>query len=191
MAVLPLVISPDPRLKTASKPVEAVTDEVRRQLEDMLETMYAEHGIGLAAVQVGIMKRMLVIDVEQREEDGKRTPMKFINPEIIWESEELSSYNEGCLSFPSHYADVERPAEVKVKYLDEKGVQKEIHAKGLLATCLQHEIDHINGVTFVDHISRVKRDIILRKLAKDKKLGVVPEKRGENPYAAKEKQAEL
>lgn len=193
MAVLEIITAPDPRLKTRAPEVREITDEERQQLDDLLDTMYAAQGIGLAAVQVGIMKRMLVLDVEQTQEEchhgghhhhhaNPGNPMKFINPEITWASEEPFVYQEGCLSFPSQYADVERPAEVKVKYLDESGKAQEIHAKGLLAVCLQHEIDHLDGITFVDHISRLKRDMILRKMKKMKKTGDIPPKREHNPY---------
>lgn len=173
MAVLPLVIAPDPRLNTPSKKVEVVDDGIRRLLDDMLETMYANEGIGLAAVQVGVHKKLIVVDIGIR--DGKPAPMKFVNPEIITESKELSAYNEGCLSFPDQFSEVERPAAVKVRYLDEHGKEHTIQATDILATCLQHEIDHTNGVVFVDHISGLKRDMILRKLKKAKRLGLVSE----------------
>lgn len=172
MAVLPLIYAPDPLLKCVSHPVEKVDDQVRRELDDMLETMYASGGIGLAAVQVGMLKRMLVADVEQREEDGFRNPVCLINPEITWDSEDQNTYKEGCLSFPDQFADVNRPKEIKVKYLDRNGKQQELHATGLLATCIQHEIDHLNGIVFVDHLSRLKRDTILRKMEKAQKLGL-------------------
>jgi len=172
MAVLPLVIAPDPLLKCVSHPVEKVDDQIRQELDDMLETMYASGGIGLAAVQVGWLKRMLVVDVEQREEDGHRNPIFLINPEIVSNSEEPFKYKEGCLSFPDQYADVERPKEITVKYLDRNGKAQELQASGLLATCIQHEIDHLNGVVFVDHLSRLKRDTIMRKMEKAQKLGL-------------------
>lgn len=172
MAILPLIIAPDPILKKPSEPVQTIDDSVRTLLSDMAETMYHSGGIGLAAVQVGVHKKLIVVDVEWRDDDeASMRPLKFINPEIIWDSEEQNVYKEGCLSFPDQYSDVERPKEIKVKYLDETGAAKEIHATGLLATCLQHEIDHTNGITFVDHISTVKKDIILRKLTKLKKAG--------------------
>ena len=166
MAILPLIIAPDPFLQEQiSVPVEAVDDVVRATLDNMLDTMYRANGIGLAAVQVGILKRMIVIDVHWRdEESATRQPLKLINPEIITSSEEESSYNEGCLSFPDQFSEVERPAYVKIRYLDEHGMQQELEADGLLATCIQHEIDHTNGITFVDHISRLKRDMIIKKL---------------------------
>ena len=170
MAILPLVIAPDERLNKPSQPVAVVDDKIRQLLDDMLETMYANQGIGLAAVQVGVHLKCIVVDIAVR--DGGREPMKFINPEIIKSSEEKSVFQEGCLSFPDQYSDVTRPEKVTVRYLDENGVQKEIEADEILATCLQHEIDHTNGVVFVDHISMMKRDMILRKLKKAKRLGL-------------------
>jgi peptide deformylase len=164
MATLPILVAPDPRLKLKAKPVETVDETVRTTLDDMLETMYAAPGIGLAAPQVGVSHRMLVLDLAREGEP--RQPMKVINPEIVWASEEDSEHNEGCLSLPEHYADVVRPAEVKVRYQDETGAAREVHATGLLATCLQHEIDHLDGVLFVDHISALRRNMILRKLLK-------------------------
>ena len=167
MAILPIIVAPDPRLKVKAKRVETVSDRVRGLLADMVETMHAAPGIGLAAPQVGIELRMLVVDVTR---DGdKAAPQKFINPEIVWASGETKPWEEGCLSLPEHYADVERPKEVKGRYLDETGAKKEVHAKGLLATCLQHEMDHLDGVLFVDHISALRRNMILRKLVKTKK----------------------
>ena len=171
MAVLPLVIAPDERLNQASKPVEEVTDDVRKLLDDMLDTMYAHKGIGLAAVQVGVHLRAIVVDVAQLDEQNK--PMKFINPEIVESSEELQGYQEGCLSFPDQYSEVVRPAVITVKYLDEHGEAKEMQADGVLAVCLQHEIDHTDGVVFVDHVSKLKRDMIIRRLKKAKRLGMV------------------
>ena len=172
MAVLPLIIAPDPLLKQKSAPVKAVDDEVREALNDMLDTMYHSRGIGLAAVQVGMLKRMIVVDVDWRDEESlTRNPLKLINAEILWDSEEESIYNEGCLSFPDQFSEVTRPKEIKVAYLDEQGNKKELQATGLLATCIQHEIDHTNGITFVDHISRLKRDMILKRLKKAKERG--------------------
>ena len=173
MAVRPLVIAPDERLNIASQKVEVVDDSVRALLNDMLETMYANDGIGLAAVQIGVHKRCIVVDVAVRE--GRNEPMKFINPEIIVRSDHDSVFQEGCLSFPDQYSDVSRPESVVVRYLDETGTEKTLEATGILATCLQHEIDHINGVVFVDHISKMKRDMILRKLKKAKKFGLIDE----------------
>ena len=183
MAVLPLVIAPDPRLNLPSQPVKAVTAQVRQLAEDMLETMYANNGIGLAAVQVGVHQKIIVVDVEwpsPRYEDdpegarAKRNPLVLINAEIAEESDEINRYNEGCLSFPDQYSEVERPADVTIRYMDLDGHAQRIKARGLLATCIQHEIDHTNGVVFVDHISKLKRDMIHKKLIKQKKLGAIP-----------------
>ena len=167
MAILPIIIAPDPRLAKPAKPVAKIDDSVRRLMADMLETMYLAPGIGLAAPQVGQLKRVIVVDCAKAEE--KPLPYKMANPEILWQSEELLTNNEGCLSLPEHYADVTRPAEVRVRYLDEQNEIRELHAKGLLATCIQHEIDHLEGTLFVDHISALKRNIILRKLRKTKR----------------------
>jgi peptide deformylase len=164
MALLPIITAPDPRLKIKAKPVAAVDDEIRRLMDDMVETMYHAIGIGLAAPQVGVAKRVIVVDVARKDE--KPTPLRIANPEIVWRSEELTIANEGCLSLPEHYADVERPAAIRLRYLDHENEIREIEAKGLLATCIQHEIDHLDGVLFVDHISALKRNMILRKLAK-------------------------
>lgn len=178
MTVLPIVIAPDPRLKTKSQPVREITPEIHRLMDDMLDTMYAARGIGLSAVQVGVLKRVIVVDTEWREsEDGQpaeRRPMRMINPEIIGETEEVRLYNEGCLSFPGQYSEVERPDAIRVRYLDEHGKEQIIEADGLLATCIQHEIDHMDGIVFVDHLSRVKRDVILRKVQKAKKMQELP-----------------
>ncbi len=171
MTILPLVIAPDPRLKTKSSPVASITDEIRTLAADMLETMYHEKGIGLAAVQVGHLKRMLVADVEWREGIGAGKQYVLINPEIVEADAEPFVYKEGCLSFPDQYADVERPKAIRVRYTDLQGTQKEESFTGILATCVQHEIDHINGIVFVDHISPLKRDIIIRRLKKMKKQG--------------------
>lgn len=162
MAILPIITAPDPRLKLVSKPVAEVTDATRKLMDDMLETMYAAPGIGLAAIQVGVPERILVIDLAGEGEAPN--PQHFVNPEIVWASEELAVYNEGCLSVPEQYAEVARPAECKVKYLDYNGDAQEVHATGLLATCLQHEMDHLEGILFIDHLSRLKRDMILRKV---------------------------
>jgi len=176
MPKLPIIIAPDPVLKQKSAPIKEVNAEIRKILDNMLETMYHSGGIGLAAVQVGILKRLIVVDVNWRKgEQNTFTPLKLINAEIIWDSEEENLYNEGCLSFPDQYSDVVRPKEIKVAYLDENGRKQELLADGLLATCIQHEIDHTNGITFVDHISRLKRDIIINKLKKAKKQGVFDE----------------
>jgi peptide deformylase len=170
MALLPIITAPDPRLKVKARPVAAVDDKVRRLMDDMLETMYSAIGIGLAAPQVGVPSRVLVVDVAREGE--KPQPLKLANPEILWRSEETMASNEGCLSLPEHYADVTRPAKVRLRYLDHQNEIRELEAKGLLATCLQHEIDHLEGVLFVDHISPIKRSIILRKLAKAKRARV-------------------
>ncbi len=170
MALLPIITAPDPRLKIKARPVPAVDARVRRLLDDMLETMYHAIGIGLAGPQVGASSRVIVIDVAR---DGEKPqPLKLANPEILWHSPELATQNEGCLSLPEHYADVTRPAEIRLRYLDYENEIREMHARGLLATCLQHEIEHLDGVLFVDHLSLVKRGIILRKLAKAKRSRV-------------------
>jgi peptide deformylase len=184
MTVLPIVIAPDPRLKQISEHVVSITPEILQLLEDMLDTMYAAKGVGLSAVQVGVMKRVVVMDTEQGEEDDDKRgkPLKMINPEIVEEDAEPNIYNEGCLSFPGHYSEVERPKTVTVRYTDETGEQITTHMSGLAATCIQHEIDHMNGIVFVDHISRLKRDMIIKKLIKAKKEGTLPT-REDNPYA--------
>ncbi len=167
MALMPIITAPDPRLKAVSKPVETVDDEIRSLMDDMLETMYAAPGIGLAAVQVGVAKRIIVMDLAK--EDEPRSPLFLVNPEITWVSDHDASYEEGCLSLPEHYAEVVRPAAVKVSYQDYDGEQQELEAEGLWATCVQHEIDHLDGILFVDHLTALKRNIILRKLLKAKK----------------------
>ena len=172
MAIRPIVEVPDPLLRQKSTPVEKVDDEIRALIADMFETMYAAPGIGLAAIQVGVPKRLLVIDLQEEQgEDGKpvREPRVFINPEILESSEELQVYSEGCLSVPDQYADVERPAVVHARWMDEHGNRHEERLEGLLATCLQHEMDHLEGVLFIDHLSRLKREMILKKLAKQRK----------------------
>ena len=167
MAELEIISAPDPRLKKKSKPVDAVDEDVRRLMDDMLESMYAHNGIGLAAPQVGELKRVIVININPSEDDAE--PLRMANPEITWVSDNDVSYEEGCLSLPEHYSDVTRPDSVKVKYLDYEGRSQELAADGLLATCIQHEIDHLDGILFVDHISALKRNMILRKLLKAKK----------------------
>lgn len=172
MSVLPIVEIPDPRLRLVSKPVDEVDDGVRQFVADMFDTMYAANGIGLAAIQVGVDQRILVIDLQADEdEEGKpiRAPKAYINPEILSASDELSTYNEGCLSIPDQYAEVRRPARCRVRWLDETGASHEEELDGLLATCMQHEIDHLNGVLFIDHVSRLKRDMLLKKLAKQRR----------------------
>ncbi|MGE0503665.1 MAG: peptide deformylase [Rhizobiaceae bacterium] len=172
MSMKPLIILPDPILRQASKPVERVDAAARKLAADMLETMYEAPGIGLAAIQVGEPLRLLVIDLAK---DGDpKAPQVFFNPEIVERSDERSVYEEGCLSIPDYYAEVDRPASVRVRYVDLDGRTQEIAAHGLMATCLQHEIDHLNGVLFIDHISKLKRDMVVRKfrkLAKDKAPG--------------------
>jgi peptide deformylase len=170
MAQLPIITAPDPRLKIKARPVRAVDDRIRRLMDDMLETMYGAIGIGLAAPQVGQSSRVIVLDVAR---DGEKPqPLQLANPEILWRSPELTTGNEGCLSLPEHYAEVTRPAKIRLRYLDYQNEIREIEASGLLAMCLQHEIDHLDGVLFVDHISSLKRGMILRKLAKAKRIGV-------------------
>jgi len=168
MAIRPILIAPDPRLKAVSTPVETVDAEIRKLAEDMADSMYAAEGIGLAAVQIGVAKRVIVMDLDQK--DGKKDWRVFINPKITWASEEMATFEEGCLSVPEIWDDVERPARIKAEYLDLDGKKVEIEADGMLATCLQHEMDHLQGVLFIDHFSRLKRSIALRKLAKAKKL---------------------
>ncbi|MBX4909135.1 MULTISPECIES: peptide deformylase [Rhizobium] len=164
MTIKPLIILPDPVLRQLSKPIERVDADLQRLADDMLETMYDAPGIGLAAIQIGVPRRMLVIDVSREGEE--KQPQVFINPEIVKSSDERSVYEEGCLSIPDYYAEVERPAAVSVKYLDRNGKEQTVEADGLLATCLQHEIDHLNGVLFIDHISRLKREMVIKKFTK-------------------------
>ena len=172
MTVLTILEVPDPGLRAVAAPVSEVDDSIRATLADMFETMYAARGIGLAAIQVGIEKRLVVIDLQEpEEEDGEpvRKPVAFVNPELLWVSDEMAVYNEGCLSIPEQYAEVARPARCRVKWLDGDGKPHEEEMDGLMATCIQHEIDHLNGVLFTDHISRLKRDMIMKKLAKARK----------------------
>lgn len=169
MTIRPLVILPDPQLRLTSEPVKAVDKELEMLVGDMLETMYDAPGIGLAAIQIGRPLRLVTIDLSKKTDEA-RHPMVFINPEITWTSEEMSDYEEGCLSIPEYYAEVTRPASVKVRYRDLKGEDHEVLADGLLATCLQHEIDHLNGILFIDHISKLRRDRVVKKFTKDAKL---------------------
>ena len=162
-----IVIEPDPILRKESKPVEKVDDELRRLLDDMLETMYAAPGIGLAAVQVGILKRLIVIDISKDKD--KKEPLFLINPKITSKSKQTSTYEEGCLSLPGHFAEIERPAECEINFIDYNGKKKEIKADGLLSTCIQHEVDHLDGVLFIDYLSKLKKDMIIKKLVKHKK----------------------
>lgn len=172
MTVLPITYSPDEKLKQVSEEIRDINDEIKQLASDMLDTMYDRNGIGLAAVQVGILKKLIVIDIPQNEDEAEKNeygvtfPIIAINPQVIWTSDEISCYEEGCLSFPEERAEVERPAEIKVKFLDLEGNEQEVKAEGLLATCFQHEIDHTNGITFVDHISRIKRQMILKRMRK-------------------------
>lgn len=168
MTVRPILTAPDPRLKAVSAPVEKVDDEVRALVDDMLESMYAADGIGLAAIQIGIPKRIIVMDLDQK--DGGRKPRIFINPKILWASEELATFEEGCLSVPDIWDEVERPAKIKAEHLDRDGKLVTLETDGLLATCLQHEMDHLEGILFLDHLSKLKRSIALRKLAKAKRV---------------------
>ncbi len=179
MALLPILTAPDPRLKKKSAPVAAVDDAVRQLMDDMLETMYAAPGIGLAAPQVGVLKRVIVLDIER--EDVKTGPLFMANPEIVEASDEDAIYEEGCLSVPEHYSEVARPATVRVRYLDRDGKVRELACEGLLATCVQHEIDHLDGVLFIDHISSLKRNMILRKLLKARKEKEREEAEGKAP----------
>lgn len=167
MARLPILTAPDPRLKLKSKPVVRVDDQIRHLMDDMLETMYAAPGIGLAAAQVGVLQRVLVIDIARDGEDRK--PVRMANPEIVWVSDDDASFEEGCLSVPEHYASVTRPRAIRVRYLDHQNEIRELEAEGLLAVVIQHEMDHLDGVLFIDHLSALKRGMILRKLTKAKK----------------------
>ncbi|MFN7103656.1 MAG: peptide deformylase [Pseudorhizobium sp.] len=171
MTIKPLIILPDPILRQPSRPFEQVDTEVLRLADDMLETMYDAPGIGLAAVQIGVPRRMLVIDISRDDEDNK--PQVFINPEIVATSDDRSVYEEGCLSIPDYYAEVERPATVTVQYIGRDGKEQTVEADGLLATCLQHEIDHLNGILFIDHISRLKREMVIKKFTKAARSRVV------------------
>ncbi len=164
MAIRDIIILPDKRLRLKSEPIKRIDAGIRKLVEEMFETMYDAPGIGLAAIQVGIPKRVVTMDLSKK--DDERAPQVFINPEVIWASEEKSTYEEGCLSIPEYYEEVERPTRVKVKYLDLDGKEHEIEAEGLFATCLQHEIDHTNGILFIDYISKLKRDRVTKKFAK-------------------------
>ena len=163
-----IIIEQDPILRNKSEPLEKINGDIRKLLDDMLQTMYAAPCIGLAAVQIGILKRMIVIDVSKKEEEKK--PIFLINPEIIFKSKETSLFEEGCLSLPGHFAEIERPAKCKVRFIDYNGKKKELEAEGLLSTCIQHEIDHLDGVLFIDYLSKLKKDMIIKKLKKQKKI---------------------
>jgi peptide deformylase len=175
MAIRPIVEVPDPRLREISKPVEGVDDELRTLVSDMFDTMYDAPGIGLAAIQVGVPKRVLVIDLQEPEEEGGepvRDPRVFINPEILTHSDQEIPYTEGCLSVPDQYADVDRPDRIRARWMELDGKVREEEIEGLLAVCLQHEMDHLEGILFIDHLSRLKRNMILNKLNKQRKEGV-------------------
>ncbi|KAB1076119.1 peptide deformylase [Methylobacterium planeticum] len=169
MSVRPLVILPDSRLRLISEPVGPITDEIRKLAADMLETMYDAPGVGLAAIQIGVPRRVVTIDTSKDE--NAREPRVFLDPEIVWSSEEKRVYDEGCLSIPEYYAEVERPDRVRVRYRDLTGATHEIDADGLLSTCIQHEIDHLDGVLFIDHLSKLKRDRVNKKFVKAAKRG--------------------
>ena len=162
-----IIIEPDPILRKKSVTLEKVDNDLRKLMDDMLETMYSAPGIGLAAVQIGVLKRIIVIDISKGEE--KKNPIFLVNPEITFKSNHTSTYEEGCLSLPGHFAEVERPAECSLDYIDYNGKKQKLQTKGLLATCVQHEIDHLNGVLFIDYLSKLKRDMIIKKLKKSKK----------------------
>lgn len=171
MAIRPILTAPDPRLKAVSRDVDKVDAEIRLLVDDMLDSMYEAKGIGLAAIQIGIPKRVIVMDLTQKDDNYE--PRVFINPKIVWASEETAVFEEGCLSVPDIWDDVERPAQVKVEHLNREGKLVTLEADGLLATCLQHEMDHLEGVLFLDHLSKLKRSIALRKLTKAKRLNAV------------------
>ncbi|HMR30928.1 MAG TPA: peptide deformylase [Geminicoccaceae bacterium] len=164
MSLLQILQAPHPGLKRVAQPVAEVTDEVRRLMDDMLETMYGAPGIGLAAPQVGVDRRIVVVDVSREEND--RNPLRLINPELVWTSDDSVTMEEGCLSLPEQFAEVKRPSAVRLRYLDEAGAPQEVAADGMLARCLQHEVDHLDGILFVDHLSALRRNMILRKLEK-------------------------
>ena len=168
MAIRPILTAPDPRLKAVSTTVETVDAATRKLIDDMIDSMYAADGIGLAAIQIGQADRIIVMDLDQRE--GTKKPRHFINPEITWRSEEVATFEEGCLSVPEIWEDVERAARIKATWLDWDGKRHEVEADGLFATCLQHEMDHLEGVLFIDHLSRLKRSMALKKLQKAKRL---------------------
>ena len=162
-----ILIEPDPILRKKSSPLQKVDDQTRKLMKDMLETMYKAPGIGLAATQIGILKRIIVIDISKNEE--KKTPLFLVNPEIIFRSKNTSVYEEGCLSLPGQFAEIERPAECHLKYINFDGKTKELKADGLLSTCIQHEVDHLNGILFIDYLSKLKKNMIIKKLLKQKK----------------------
>tara|TARA_B100000886_G_scaffold330607_1_gene281210 strand:- start:381 stop:905 length:525 start_codon:yes stop_codon:yes gene_type:complete len=167
MAIKKILTLPNPILREKSAPVKEVNNKIKDILKDMLETMYNAPGIGLAAIQIGVPKRLVVMDISKEPE--KKDPMFFVNPEIISKSEELSTYEEGCLSIPNQFAKIQRPNFCKVKFLDFNGEEKEIKAEGLLSTCIQHEVDHLNGILFIDYLSKLRKDMIVKKASKQKK----------------------
>jgi len=167
MTIRKILTEPDPFLRQKSKPVEKVDDSIRKIMDDMLETMYQAPGIGLAAIQIGIPKRIIVLDISKDPE--KKEPLYFVNPEKVYTSEDQATYEEGCLSVPGQFAEIDRPNKCHIKYLDYNGDSKELKAEGLLATCIQHEIDHLEGILFIDYLSKLKRSMITKKLSKQKK----------------------
>ena len=167
MTIKKILTEPDPFLRKKSEIVDKVDGDIRQLMDDMLDTMYNAPGIGLAAIQIGVPKRIIVMDISREKE--KKNPLYFINPEIIWSSKEDATYEEGCLSVPGQFAEIDRPDKCHVKYLDYHGNSKELKAEGLLATCIQHEIDHLEGVLFIDHLSKLKKSLIVKKLSKQKK----------------------
>ena len=175
MAKLDIITLPDRKLRMKSLAVERIDDDLRRFMDSMLEAMYAAPGIGLAAVQVGAPRRMVTVDVAQREDEtAEPNPLFLINPEILWTSDERGTAEEGCLSIPEYFAEVERPAAVRIAYLDRDGKPREIDANGILAICLQHEIDHLNGILFIDYLSKLKRDMVIKRFTKQQRLGQKP-----------------
>ncbi|MEK7801554.1 MAG: peptide deformylase [Pseudomonadota bacterium] len=173
MALLPIITVPDPLLKDIAHPIEHITEAVKKQAQDMLDTMYDAPGVGLAANQVGMLNRLFVMDIDYRKEPETRSPIVMINPEIIWRSEEISIMEEGCLSIPEQYGDVERPQSVRVKYIDLSGQSREWIGEDLGSHCAQHEIDHLNGILFIDYLSRLKRNMILKRMTKLKKDNLI------------------
>lgn len=174
MAIMPIIIAPDARLKVKSKPVERVDDDLRRLMDDMLETMHAAPGIGLAAIQVGVPKRVIVIELPGDDEDAPTKPLFLVNPELVDQSAEHGNFREGCLSLPDQFAEVDRALRIRVRFLDYQGEMRELDAEGTLAVCIQHEMDHLEGVLFVDHLSAIKRGILIRKSQKLKRLQAAP-----------------
>jgi peptide deformylase len=185
MTIRPIICLPDPRLRQMCEPLASVDDEARALMDDMLETMYAAPGIGLAAIQIAVPKRVIVMDVARKEDPP--SPLFIVNPEIVWKSEETNVHEEGCLSIPDYYEEVERPARVRVKFLDRNGAPQEIEADGLLATCFQHEIDHLNGVLFIDHLSRLKRERAIKKFSKAARRDEPAEEGEDNPKPARDR----